>query len=139
MSFEFDEFILRTRKLEQVVANIDNIHLKVAKRIAQLAIRKVKQKTPVDSGILRGAWKYEVLKNGDSYVIIIHNPTEYASFVEKGHRLVMRVKDGEGYAKKTIGWREGKFMLELTMDEMDHLSARIWEVEVEKELRRALE
>lgn len=139
MAFEFDEFVLAAKGLEKTIENIEQIHMKVAKRIALLAIRKVKQKTPVDTGELRRRWKYEILKNGDIYAIIISNPVEYASFVEKGHRLVMRVKDGDGYAKKTIGWIEGKFMLELTMSEMDQLSAHIWKVEVEKELRKAFE
>ncbi|WP_342505625.1 HK97 gp10 family phage protein [Sporosarcina sp. FSL K6-2383] len=104
------------------------IHLKVAKRIAQLAIRKVKKMTPVDTGDLRNNWKYHIVKKGDIYTILIYNQLEYASFVEDGRRIVV--------AGATIGWVEGRFMLKLTKDEMERIAPRMWKIDVEKEMRR---
>lgn len=104
------------------------IHLRVANRIALLAIRKVKKMTPVDTGDLRQNWKHDVIKRGDTYIIVIFNQLEYSSFVESGHRLVV--------AGRTVGWVEGKFMLKLTKDEMDRIAPNMWKKEVEKEMRR---
>lgn len=51
------------------------------------AERKIKKRTPVDSGQLRRNWQVgNVEKRGNAYVIEIFNNTEYASFVEYGHR-----------------------------------------------------
>ncbi|MEK3886530.1 HK97 gp10 family phage protein [Bacillus sp. FSL K6-3431] len=128
MGFEFSEvFNIKANIIELNKAS-HAIHLKVAKRVAQLAIRKVKKMTPVDNGDLRNNWKYDVIKKGDTYIIVIYNQLEYASFVEKGHRIVV--------AGKTVGWVEGRFMLELTENEMEKIAPNMWKIEVEKEMRR---
>src|SRR5690606_31708663 len=60
--------------------------------MAMRALRKIKKRTPEGQGTptpgnLRRNWKVgEVIKNGDSYEIVIYNATEYAPFVEFGHR-----------------------------------------------------
>jgi hypothetical protein len=84
--------------------------------------------TPVDTGDLRNNWKYDVIKKGDTYIIVIYNQLEYASFVENGHRIVI--------AGKTVGWVEGRFMLKLTEEEMQRIAPNMWEKEVVKEMRR---
>lgn len=128
MGFEFSEVANIKANLIQLNKASHDIHLKVAKRVAQLAIRKVKKMTPVDNGDLRNNWKYDVIKKGDMYIIVIYNQLEYASYVEKGHRIVV--------AGKTVGWVEGKFMLKLTADEMERIASNMWKNEVEKEMRR---
>jgi len=127
-SFEFEEFKKLRDGVKEFTAASGKIHKKVADRIAQLAIRKVKLLTPVDTGDLRNNWKYHVYKQGDSYKIVIYNQVEYALFVEKGHRIVI--------AGRTVGYVDGKFMLELTEQEMERIAPRMWEREVEKEMRR---
>lgn len=128
MGFEFSEVLRMKENLIELNKAAHHIHLKVAKRVAQLAIRKVKKMTPVDLGDLRNNWKYSVIKRGDTYTIIIYNQLEYASFVEKGHRIVV--------AGKTVGWVEGRFMLKLTEEEMQQIAPNMWENEVAKEMRR---
>lgn len=57
------------------------------KRIGVQAIRTLKTNTPVDTGALRKAWTAEgpsVVSGG--WVVKVSNPTEYASYVESGHR-----------------------------------------------------
>lgn len=131
MGFEFGEVVQLKANIIKTSKTLHQIHLKVAKKIAQLAIRKVKKLTPVGlSGDLRSNWKYGVIKKGDMYIIVIYNQIEYASFVEKGHRIVV-----EGI---TIGWVEGRFMLKITMDEMEKLAPNMWKKEVEKEMRRII-
>lgn len=128
MGFEFSEVINLKQNLIEFKKVAHAVHLKIAKRIAQLAIRKVKKMTPVDSGDLRNNWKYHIVKKGDTYTVLIYNQLYYASYVEKGHRIVI--------AGKTVGWVEGKFMLKLTADEMERIAPNMWKTEVEKEMRR---
>ena len=57
------------------------------KRIGVQAIRTLKSNTPVDTGTLRKAWTVEGPSvSGGGWVIRVSNPTEYASYVESGHR-----------------------------------------------------
>lgn len=130
MAFEFEEVRQLAEKMKELTIASGKIHKKVAERIAQLAIRKVKMLTPVDTGDLRNNWKYHIIKQGDTYKIIIYNNVEYALFVEKGHRIVI--------AGSTVGFVDGQFMLELTEQEMERLAPRMWEREIEKEWRRIL-
>ena len=57
------------------------------KRIGVQALRTLKTNTPVDTGTLRKAWTAEGPSvSGGGWVIKVSNPTEYASYVERGHR-----------------------------------------------------
>lgn len=127
MSFEFAEMIRLRQQMVQLTKESAAIHMRVANRIGLLAIRKVKKMTPVDTGDLRNHWKHYVVKRGMDYIIVIYNQLEYASFVELGHRIVI--------GGQTVGWVEGKFMLKLTMAEMERLAPNMWKREVEKGMR----
>ncbi|KGN00317.1 HK97 gp10 family phage protein [Clostridium botulinum] len=77
--------------------------------IAFRAERKIKKRTPVDSGHLRRNWQVgNVDRRGNSYVVEIFNNTEYASFVNNGHRT-----------RDHKGWVEGRFMVEISLDEIE--------------------
>lgn len=57
------------------------------KRIGVQALRTLKTNTPVDTGTLRKAWTAEgPSASVDGWVVKVSNPTEYASYVERGHR-----------------------------------------------------
>jgi hypothetical protein len=57
------------------------------KRIGVQAIRTLKINTPVDTGALRKAWTVEGPSvSGGGWIVQVSNPTEYASYVESGHR-----------------------------------------------------
>jgi hypothetical protein len=74
--------------------------------MAYRAERKVKRRTPVDSGELRRNWKVgNVVRKGNAYEVEIYNNTEYASFVEYGHRA----------GKNSTRWVEGRFMMTISM------------------------
>jgi hypothetical protein len=128
MGYEFSEMRLLKQQLVELNKIAHQVQMKVAQRVAQLAIRKVKKLTPVDTGNLRNNWKYYVMSKGDTYYIHIYNQTEYASFVENGHRIVI--------AGQTVGWVEGRFMLKLTMNDMQKIAPNMWQREIEKEMRR---
>lgn len=71
--------------------------------------RKIKKRTPVDSGHLRRNWQVgNVEKRGNAYVVEIFNNIEYASFVNNGHRT-----------RNHKGWVEGRFMIEISMNEIE--------------------
>lgn len=73
------------------------------------AERKIKKRTPVDSGHLRCNWQVgTVEKRGNAYVVEIFNNIEYASFVNNGHRT-----------RNHKGWVEGRFMVEISMNEIE--------------------
>jgi hypothetical protein len=60
-------------------------------------------------GQLRRNWQVgNVEKQGDSYIIEIFNNTEYASYVEFGHRTMNHK-----------GWVEGRFMATISMKEIE--------------------
>lgn len=95
-----------------------------AKDLAGQLLRKVKQKTPVKSGNLRNNWMIgEVVKQGDLYVIEVINPTEYASYVEYGHRT-----------HNHRGFLDGKFMLTLSEEELKREAPKILEQKLKKKL-----
>ena len=57
------------------------------KRIGVQALRTLKTNTPVDTGTLRRAWTAEGPSvSGGGWVVKVSNPTEYASYVEQGHK-----------------------------------------------------
>ena len=76
---------------------------------AMRALRKIKLRTPVDTGALRNAWTIEngVIKKGNNFIVVIENPLEYASFIEYGHTKQNR-----------IGWVDGYFMATVSIQEV---------------------
>ncbi|MBB6670276.1 HK97 gp10 family phage protein [Cohnella nanjingensis] len=78
--------------------------------MAMRAVRKIKKRTPVDSGELRRNWMVgNVERRGNSFVVEIFNNTEYGPYVEYGHR------SGPGLTE----WTEGRFMLTISMKEIE--------------------
>lgn len=95
-------------------------------QMAFRAERKIKKRTPVGvypegsgktGGNLRRNWQVgSIEKHGDSYVVEIFNNTEYASYVEYGHRT-----------RDHKGWVEGRFMVEISMNEIERQLPRFLE------------
>lgn len=78
-----------------------------------LALRKVKERTPIRSGTLRREWKVtDITKEGDNWVVTLYNDTKYAPYVEYGHRTRLNRKTGERH------WVEGQFMMKISCDEV---------------------
>lgn len=84
------------------------------------AMRKTKKRTPVgrdtpNPGNLRRSWKLtNVERRGNSYQIELYNDARYdgesyASFVEYGHRT----------GKDLTKWVEGRFMMTISMKEIE--------------------
>ncbi len=72
-------------------------------------------------GTLRNAWTIlPIEQHGNEYVVTIINPTEYASYVEYGHRQKPgRYVPALGKSLKA-GWVKGRFMLTASLQELEN-------------------
>ena len=111
-----------------------------AKELAARLLRKVVKRTPVGiyppgrgmvGGTLRRGWtpaqQVTVRQEGADYIIDIVNPVEYASYVEYGHRTANHK-----------GWVEGRFMLTLSVQEVQDMAPKLLEKRVAEWLGGAL-
>lgn len=86
-------------------------------------------------GTLRKGWSIgKVEKQGNKYRIEVINNILYASYVEYGHRQTPgRFVPALGVRLKK-GWVEGKFMLTLSLKELENEAPGILEKKLEKKL-----
>ena len=135
---ELKEWIDKVKGLTE--EEIEKFNEQTIKEIAARTLAKMIARTPVGEyppssgkmgGTLRRGWTggkdidpytyilndIDVIKKGRTYTIILSNLTEYASYVEYGHRTREK-KDG------TRGWVDGQFFMKISEDEMqDELPA----------------
>ena len=77
-----------------------------------------------------------VTQNGVVYEIEVYNPTEYASYVEYGHRQqVGRFVPQIGKRLKQ-GWVQGQFMLKISEEEIQAIAPKLLEKKLNEEIRR---
>lgn len=110
--FDFREFEKLAKSFKKAVDErvIERFIQDFLLEMAMRSLRRIKKRTPVDSGELRRNWKVgRVVRQGSSYVVEIYNNTDYASFVEFGHRT------GADLTK----WVEGRFMMTISMQEIE--------------------
>lgn len=129
--------------------NPDEFVESCAKELAARLLRMVVKRTPVGEypkssgkkgGTLRRGWTGEKRSSaqnyadsltvhhfGDTYVIEIVNPVEYASYVEYGHRTA----DHEG-------WVPGHFMMTISEQELRAIAPKILEKKIMQYLGGAL-
>lgn len=135
----------------------------MSKELAQRLLRRVKQRTPVgeyevityrtkdgrtftfnegkSGGTLRNAWTIQktVTKKGTVYEIEIVNPTEYASYVEYGHRQeIGRFVPQIGKRLKS-GWVEGKFMLKISEEQVQALAPALLQKRLNEKLKEVFD
>ncbi|HAP4933759.1 TPA: HK97 gp10 family phage protein [Enterococcus faecalis] len=148
--FYYEEFLEFAQNFHKTLQE-ENFIFDVMNQLGNIMIREVKQRTPVGKydgkvffvsdgkllvfdgggttktgGTLRRNWILEsVTKEGDSYVVTISNNTEYASFVEEGHRKATG-----------SGWVEGQFFMKLTMEDVMNQLPKIVGPAFEDYLRR---
>jgi len=137
-SFNFAEFERLGRSLQGVLDEqvVDRFIREFLTEMAMRSLRKIKKRTPVGvysnvvrfttsagrevhfttssqgrvGGHLRRTWQVGVIeRRGDAYIIEIFNNTDYAVYVEYGHRT------GRDLTK----WVNGKFMMTISMQEME--------------------
>ena len=87
-------------------------------------------------GTLRDAWTIlPIEKQGNNYVITLVNNTEYASYVEYGHRQTPgRYVPALGKRLKA-GWVKGRFMMTVSIQEVEQLAPAILEKAIYQALK----
>lgn len=125
--------------------NPDEFVESCAKELAARLLRMVVKRTPVGEypkssgkkgGTLRRGWTGEKRSSaqnyadsltvhhfGDTYVIEIVNPVEYASYVEYGHRT-----------PNHKGWVKGRFMMTISEQELEKIAPKVLERKIKKYL-----
>lgn len=128
---EFQKIIEEMEK-EQEQLMIDTI-----KELAGRLLRKVIKRTPSDTGNLRRNWTVsDVRKNGGNYEIEVSNSTEYASYVEFGHRQTPgRFVPAIGKRLKK-SWVKGKFMLTISESELQKQAPAVIEKKITEWLKK---
>lgn len=87
-------------------------------------------------GTLRDAWTIlPIEQQGNNYVITLVNNTEYASYVEYGHRQTPgRYVPALGKRLKA-GWVKGRFMMTISIQEVEKLTPAILEKAIYQALK----
>jgi hypothetical protein len=110
--FDFSEFEKLAKAFQRTLDErvIERFIRDFLMEMAMRAMRKTKKRTPVDTGELRNSWQLgNIERRGKSYQVEIFNNTHYASFVEYGHRT----------GKDLTRWVEGRFMMTISMQEIE--------------------
>ncbi len=133
--FEFQDLRRFQEKLNRLGESEINAFVEsCTKALATRLLRMVIKRTPVRGGTLRKGWtgsRKQSAKNyaesltvnhfGDTYVVEIINPIEYASYVEYGHRTVNHK-----------GWVPGRFMMTISEQELRQIAPRVLERKIKE-------
>ncbi len=117
MSVTFDVSSLKDFKdqLKGFGDIVDSIIQEALEECVAREMRMTKKLTPVDTSTLRKAWRItDVKKDGDSYQVTLYNNTDYADYIEFGHRT-------RGHKN----WVPGKFMLTISEREVEKVMDEI--------------
>lgn len=106
MKFDVSEL---TKYANDLPKKVHNSISDATKAVAEFLLEVVTERTPVDTGLLKKTWADDnmhltVVKRGNWFEVTVKNTTDYASFVEKGHKKVL-------WGTPTKGWVQGRFFL----------------------------
>lgn len=131
MSVDFSQLVQFGKALKSLEkVDINRMYMDLTKEIAQVFLAKVIPRTPVDTGTLRNSWTTKntrIVKKGASYHIYITNNSEYADYLEYGHRT----KGGKG-------WVNGYFFATITEEEVKGLIPAMLEKKISKLIKDKL-
>lgn len=157
-SADFKELKEFQKKLQQLEDERAEFCERCSKQLAGRLLAMVIKRTPVGvkandgeewegyvGGTLRRNWtggkstsatayadSLPVYKNGGNYTIVVSNPTEYASYVEFGHRQTPgRYVPALGKRLKA-SWVNGKYMLTLSEKDLKSIAPTVLERELKK-------
>lgn len=136
MNISMDTTELRRFKEKLENISTDELLKDVAGELAARLLRKVKKRTPVDTGELRRNWQVSRIRLFEKFCVVeVYNATEYAEYVEFGHRQTPgRYVPAMGKRLKKA-WVSGKFMLTISTKELENMKDRIIRQKVEAWLK----
>lgn len=124
------------KEIEAMIGEICEVDIRVLNKALNVGLRDVKQLTPVGvykdrtGGTLRREWHIiKAKKLGSTVQGHLYNNTEYAQYVNYGHRVVNR-------SRETIGWVTGRFMLEKATYRIDKTIEEEFRKEIERVNRK---
>lgn len=134
---QFDGLKEFQKTIENMEKEKEQLMIDTIKELAARLLRKVIKRTPSDTGNLRRNWAVsDVRKNGGNYEIEVSNSTEYASYVEFGHRQTPgRFVPAIGKRLKK-SWVKGKFMLTISEDELKRQAPAVIEKKITEWLKK---
>ena len=134
---QFDGLKEFQKIIEDMEKEKDQLMIDTIKELAARLLRKVIKRTPSDTGNLRRNWVVsDVRKNDSNYEIEVSNSTEYASYVEFGHRQTPgRFVPAIGKRLKK-SWVKGKFMLTISEDELKRQAPAVIEKKITAWLKK---
>ena len=134
---QFDGLKEFQKIIEEMEKEKEQLMIDTIKELAARLLRKVIKRTPSDTGNLRRNWAVsDVRKNGGNYEIEVSNSTEYASYVEFGHRQTPgRFVPAIGKRLKK-SWVKGKFMLTISEDELKRQAPAVIEKKITEWLKK---
>ena len=134
---QFDGLKEFQKIIEEMEKEKEQLMIDTVKELAARLLRKVIKRTPSDTGNLRRNWTVsDVKKNGENYEIEVSNSTEYASYVEFGHRQTPgRFVPAIGKRLKK-SWVKGKFMLTISEDELKRQAPAVIEKKITEWLKK---
>ncbi len=108
-----------------------------AEELADKLLKAVKKRTPLEGyppgnvppgNTLREGWILsDIRRQGNRYVVTISNPIEYASHVEYGYQ-----------DDKNVKWVPGRFMLAISLRELQSVSSAFLREKLEEKLKGVL-
>lgn len=134
MGVEFDQLVKYRDRIEHLASRDNPMIEACAKELAARFLRKVTKRTPVRTGNLRRNWggsagyDMQVNHTGSGYEVVITNNTEYASYVEYGHRT-----------RNGGGWVKGQFFMTISEQEIQSQAGSIVQAKFERMLRQELD
>ena len=134
---QFDGLKEFKKIIEEMEKEKEQLMIDTIKELAARLLRKVIKRTPSDTGNLRRNWTVsDVRKNGENYEIEVSNSTEYASYVEFGHRQTPgRFVPAIGKRLKK-SWVKGKFMLTISENELQKQAPAVIEKKITEWLKK---
>ena len=134
---QFDGLKEFKKIIEEMEKEKEQLMIDTIKELAARLLRKVIKRTPSDTGNLRRNWTVsDVRKNGGNYEIEVSNSTEYASYVEFGHRQTPgRFVPAIGKRLKK-SWVKGKFMLTISENELQKQAPAVIEKKITEWLKK---
>lgn len=134
VNVDFKEFVNFKEQFKKSIDGnlIENWIEECLRELANKLVRKIKQRTPVNTGLLMNSWTIgAITKNGDVYEVEVYTDIEYASFVEKGFRAHFVPGYWKGkqfiydpnadtgmHVGKPGGWVQGKFMMKFSEEDL---------------------
>ena len=139
---QLKKFAEELQKLQDPDAFVESCVKELAARLLRMVIKRTPvgeypNKSGKKGGTLRRGWTgskgqasakgyaddMRINHFGDTYVVEIVNPVEYASYVEYGHRTADH-----------SGWVKGQFMMTISEQELERIAPAVLEAKIKKYL-----